>query len=106
MIHQHPLNCIVPPHMLRKLMESKDKKLRDMALNTLLSSTAIRAQRSILSLLPMGLSAGQKRRTIYDAKNQAPDPPQGMLIRGEGDAPATDVTVNEAYDGLGATYDF
>lgn len=106
MVHQHPVNCIVPPHILRKLLESKDKKLREIALNTLLTSTQIRAQRNILSLLPTAHSAGQKRRTIYDAKNQAPDPPQGALIRGEGDAPANDVAVNEAYDGLGATYDF
>jgi len=28
------LNCITPPHMLRKLLESIDKEIREAALNT------------------------------------------------------------------------
>jgi Zn-dependent metalloprotease len=50
------------------------------------------------------IPAGQKRRTIYNARNTQELP--GDLVRGEGDAPATDPAVNEAYDGSGATYDF
>jgi len=91
---------------LRKLIDSKDRKLREIALNTLLASTQIRAQRDILSLLPNALGAGEKRRTIFDAKNMEPDPPQGVRVRGENDSPVGDSAVNEAFDGLGTTYDF
>jgi Zn-dependent metalloprotease len=92
--------------MLRKLLESKDRKLREIALNSLLASTRIRAQRGILGLLPNPLATGEKRRTIFDAKNMEPDPPQGVRVRGEEDPPVGDRAVNEAFDGLGATYDF
>jgi Zn-dependent metalloprotease len=46
---------------------------------------------------------GQKQRTIFDAHNTQTLP--GDVVRGEG-APATgDPAADEAYDGLGATYD-
>src|SRR5262245_53242792 len=50
--HRCSVNCIVPPHILVKLLESKDRKLREIALHTLLSSTQIRAKRDLLSCLP------------------------------------------------------
>lgn len=103
---RNALSCIVPPHILLKLIESKDKKYRELALQSLLISTQIRAQRNVLSLLPTATAAGEKRRTIYDAQNNEPQPPQGGRVRGEGDSPSSDDAVNEAYDGLGATYDF
>ena len=104
---RRPYFCIVPPHVLEKLLENKDRRVREAAMNTLMTSTQIRAQRNIVSLLPNTAQGGNgKRRTIYDAKNQEPDPPRGARIRGEGDKPAKDSAVNEAYDGLGTTYDF
>lgn len=106
MSRHRPFACIVPPHIFEKLLESKDRRLRELALHNLLASTQIRAQRSFLALLPAGTTAGEKRRTIYDAKNMETDPPKGTLVRGEGDKPTSDAPVNEAYDGLGATYDF
>ena len=45
-----------------------------------------------------------KHRTIYDAKHLQLLP--GTLVRAEGSPPSTDVAINEAYDGLGATFDF
>jgi Zn-dependent metalloprotease len=106
MCDRRPFECIVPPHILERLLESKDRHVREAALKTLLTSTQIRTQRSLVGALPGGTAAGEKRRTIYDAKNMEPDPPSGTLIRGEGDQPSRDAAVNEAYDGLGATYDF
>ena len=44
------------------------------------------------------------QRSIYDARN-AEDLP-GTLVRSEGSAAGSDVAVNEAYDGLGATFAF
>jgi hypothetical protein len=49
-------------------------------------------------------SGGQLRRTIYDAQNGENLP--GTAVRGEGDSPNPDSSVNEAYDGLGAVYQF
>jgi hypothetical protein len=63
------------------------RKLREIALNTLLASTQIWVQRGILSLLPNPPAADEKRRTIFDAKNSEPDPRQGTRIRGEEDPP-------------------
>src|SRR5262245_39128008 len=103
---RRPVMCIVPPHIFQKLLDSRDRKLRELALNTLIASTKFRAQRSLLGGLLGGTTAGVKRRTIYDAKNMETEPPRGTLVRGEGDPPNKDAAVNEAYDGLGVTYDF
>ncbi len=41
-------------------------------------------------------------RTIFDAKNTQALP--GTMVRAEGEDPVADATVNDAYDGLGATF--
>ncbi|MEJ1089780.1 M4 family metallopeptidase [Microbacterium sp. Mu-80] len=41
-------------------------------------------------------------RTIFDAQNTERLP--GVMVRGEDDPPVSDATVNEAFDGLGATF--
>jgi Zn-dependent metalloprotease len=52
----------------------------------------------------MMAAEGQKQRTIYNAHNTETLP--GDVIRTEGGPPSGDQAVDEAYDGLGATYDF
>jgi Zn-dependent metalloprotease len=47
---------------------------------------------------------GQKQRTIFNAHNTQNLP--GQVVRTEGSADTGDVTVDEAYHGLGDTYDF
>ena len=49
-------------------------------------------------------AATSKQRTIYDAAGAEMLP--GKVVRNEGGASGRDPAVNEAYDGLGATYDF
>src|SRR6187455_1514030 len=105
MCHRVPLACIVPPHLLQKLITSPDLHLREAALRTLLASTDIRAQRAILAALPTGTGTGGKRRSIYDSRNTEPQPARGTLVRSEDQPPVRDVSVNEAFDGLGQTYD-
>jgi Zn-dependent metalloprotease len=103
---RNPIHCIVPPHVLRALAESKDRGVREAALRTLLASSRIRAQREIVGGIRAALAAtaaGPKLRTIYDDKEGTHLP--GTKIRDEGQAAASDQAVNEAYDGLGATYD-
>jgi len=52
----------------------------------------------------MMAAEGQKQRTIYNAHNSEILP--GDVVRSEGGPPSGDQAVDEAYDGLGATYDF
>ena len=48
-------------------------------------------------------AAATVQRSIHDADNDTTLP--GKLVRAEGAAATKDVAVNEAYDGLGATWD-
>lgn len=105
--HNHPLNCIVPPHMLESIAANGTPAQRDLAVQTLVTSAEMRGRRLALSeylAAAMRQAApGGKSRLIYDAKNGVSLP--GTLVRQEGDAPTADAAVNEAYDGSGATYD-
>jgi len=105
--HQHPVNCIVPPHMLEGIANNGTKAQRELAINTLKASEQMRGQRRALTDFTGAVSkfaaVGEKERIIYDAKNGSSLP--GTPARNEGDGPSTDVAVNEAYDGSGATYD-
>ncbi len=101
-----PICCIIPPVILRNLAEKGDEHQRDLAFNGLQISAQMRGKREVLGSVAFAAAvpAGQKRRTIYDAKNGRRLP--GALVRGEGDPRSKDVMVNEAYDGSGKTYDF
>jgi len=106
-----PINCIVPPHVLEQMLKSKDQRVADAALRTIIISERIRGEREILGPVRSAVFAngvGQKRRSIHDAEHQRLPPSllPGKLVRTEGQAPVTDGSVNRAYDGLGATYDF
>jgi Zn-dependent metalloprotease len=107
-----PYQCIVPPHVLRAMAESDDERVRKSALRTLLVSARVRGQREIVGPVRAALMSatvtGKKSRSIYDANNQFLNDSElpGKLVRSEGQPPSTDTAVNEAYDGLGATYDF
>jgi Zn-dependent metalloprotease len=104
-----PLQCIVPPHVLRALAESKDRRVQEAALRTLTLSARVRGRREILGPVRASLalaSTGGKHRTIYDAGHGTQLPPlPEQKVRDEGGPPSADPAVNEAYDGLGATYD-
>jgi Zn-dependent metalloprotease len=101
---RNPLHCVVPPHILKALLEQKDQRLRAAALRTLVTTARARERRSILGRVPLRNVAGEKRRTIYDAKHASTV--GGKVVREEGDEPVRDKAVNQAYDGLGITYDF
>lgn len=89
--------------MLRAIIEHGNPRQRTWATQTLSLSERLRGRREILSRLVLATSTGQKRRTVYDARNGFELP--GVLIRTEGDPPSGDPAVDEAYDGAGATYD-
>jgi Zn-dependent metalloprotease len=97
--------CIVPPYLLRAIIDNGDSRQRAMAWATLSDSEQLRGQRRIMGVLAPLVSTpiGRKRRTIYDGGHSYELP--GRRARGEGTAASKDPAVNEAYDGLGATYD-
>ena len=109
--HRNPIFCILPPHVLVSIASKGSSAQRDMAIDALHAAAATRAERQTMmelnqaSLLGAmaGAVSGGKNRTIYDAKNGSTLP--GTVVRKEGDPASSDVAVNEAYDGSGATYD-
>jgi Zn-dependent metalloprotease len=100
----HAAHGILPPHILRHLARHGDDEERVIAIDTLIATERFRGERHLIGDTLRAVPPGQKRRTIYDAAHAERLP--GKLVRGEGDPPAGDDAVNEAYDGLGATYDF
>jgi Zn-dependent metalloprotease len=96
--------CILPPHIVENVVRNGNEDTRNWAFQTLRTSEQLRGKREAIGAFNFSTPAGVKRRTIYDAKNREELP--GTYVRGESDPPSTDVAVNEAFDGSGATYDF
>ncbi|MBP9919773.1 MAG: M4 family metallopeptidase, partial [Dermatophilaceae bacterium] len=120
---------ILPTYLLRRLALDDDPHVADVAQRTIGFDTpwrerrivvAERTQRKPRGLVPpdmvrraKALDAGKRvqvtatlpaapERSIHDANHSTFLP--GELVRAEGAEPADDVAVNEAYDGLGATW--
>ncbi len=108
--HRHSLYCILPPHMLESIALNAPKEQRAQALHTLLTDSTIRNLRTsepFLRTTPtpaVGASAvPNKQRIVYDAAQGYGLP--GTVVRSEGQPATGDAAVDEAYDGLGATFD-
>jgi Zn-dependent metalloprotease len=101
------LNCIIPPHLLRRLLESQSREVRQAALNTLMSSARLRGQRSLRATFGIGLSAAptEGRRSIFDCENRARIPGAVLVQTEQGEA-SSDKTVTRAFEGLGITREF
>ena len=107
----HPLFCILPPHIIEAVAQRGTALQRLRALRTLTTDQTFRALRvspratvpEVRRRLNMLAMEGQKQRTIFDARNLETLP--GTVVRSEGGGPSGDPAVDEAYDGLGATYD-
>jgi Zn-dependent metalloprotease len=101
---------VVPPHIIEALARSASPQQREAAIVTMAADASLRQSRLMAQLAGVGPPLGapgagppRKHRRIFDARNGSALP--GIAIREEG-APATrDVAANEAYDGLGATWD-
>lgn len=111
---RHSIFCILPPHILTEVAKNGTRQQRETALRALAIDQSVRTDRLTHALLG-GLkvahtnvasveAAPQKRRTIADAQNTENLP--GQTVRTEGQAPVSDAAVNQAYDGLGDTFDF
>jgi Zn-dependent metalloprotease len=101
-----PLNCIIPPHLLQKLLESEDRDIREAAMNTLLSNASLRGERAVrASFAGLVTAPASGRRTIFDCQNRT-FLPSSVRARSEDGVESTDKSVNQAFDGLGTTRQF
>ena len=101
-------NSIVPPYLLRHLSQLDRDDLREAteaAQRALISPFPPRAPRptAVPTSPPGAVDPTSPDRTISDAHETETLP--GEVVRREGDEPTGDVTADEAYDGLGATYE-
>jgi Zn-dependent metalloprotease len=105
MRRSRPLNCITPPHLLDKLAESDDAAIRQAAQQTLIASSALRGERRVRPAFAAMLNPGHGERTIWDAEHRE-RLQTAEFVRSETSGPATDGSVNRAFDQLGTTRKF
>jgi Zn-dependent metalloprotease len=109
---RHSIFCILPEYMLRSIAAKGSEEQRHAALETLAVDSTFRAMRAHLAAtMPLSIRRGRKlgigpskQRTIANARNRETLP--GKIVRVEGGGPTGDKAVDEAYDGLGHTFDF
>ena len=92
--------------MLKSMYANGTPAQKQIALASIVGSARLRGQRHSavkLAALQMVAPSRGKRRRVYTAENGSSLP--GKLVLEEGGAASTDLAVNEAYDGAGATYD-
>ncbi|MDI3564646.1 M4 family metallopeptidase [Bradyrhizobium sp. Arg816] len=100
------INCITPPHILKKLLNNSDNRIRDAALRTLLSTSRLRGERAVRGLLAAAAApSSHGRRTISDCGNST-QLGSATVARTEDGAKSKDNTVNRAFEGLGDTREF
>jgi Zn-dependent metalloprotease len=100
------ISCITPPFILTKLLDSDNEAIRQAALATLLTTAQLRGQREVRGIIAGALAtAGDGRRSIFDCEHGT-FLPFARLVRSEDDGPATDPSVNQAFDGFGVTRTF
>ncbi|HSB03476.1 MAG TPA: peptidase M4 family protein, partial [Anaerolineales bacterium] len=106
-MHKHfPINCFVPPHILKNIATNGTESQKILAIDNLKVSARLSGQRQALAEFAAAtfrVAMAGKNRVVYDAKTGSSLP--GTVVRKEGEAAVSDVAVNEAYDGSGVTYD-
>ncbi len=94
---------IVPPYLLANIARNGTARQRAVAVRSLGLDVVHRSERSTVTVLAEQQAAGDGlQRTVSSAGGTESLP--GRPVRTEGDAPSGDPAVDEAYDGLGATY--
>lgn len=95
---------VIPPYILKRIVEHGSPPQRDCALHTLHHVQSLLGNMPLRAPSAKTATGGEVIRDIYDAQhgNQLP----GKAVRKEGQPSNHDVAVDEAYDYLGVTYDF
>jgi Zn-dependent metalloprotease len=110
--HRRPCCYILPPHILRQVACAGSAPQRTAALGTMATDQSLRLGRATFQLLDAGahqalMSASDDihaQRTIYDAKHAQVLP--GQEVASEHGPAKDDPAIKEAFEGLGATFDF
>ena len=107
-----PVRCpgIVPPYLLEVLARHPDERVATSARRSLRHDPVLRTSR-VRGVRARGAGAAaahpgdgtHPQRTIADAHGQQTTP--GTTVRTEGQGPTGDPATDEAYDGLGSTWD-
>ncbi|HVZ36365.1 MAG TPA: M4 family metallopeptidase [Polyangiaceae bacterium] len=111
-IRERSIQCILPPHMLESIARNGSPGQRASALSTLSVDHTLRSLRFARAMVPRvptlatptAYASPKPKRTIYTANQEEKLP--GSLVRAEGSKASKDAAVDEAYDGLGATFAF
>ncbi len=105
---------IVPPPLFERIVRSGSPEEREAALSTLSidhSIRTVRVQNAALAgprtrrAVAVAGGRGHPNRTIYDAHGRS-DRHATTRLRTEGEAPVSDESANQAFDGFGDTYRF
>ncbi|MCF4994734.1 peptidase M4 family protein [Pseudomonas syringae] len=110
MTDPRPLHSFIPPYILNRIIAHGSEPARAAAMATLnhvrslLPHHGAPPRPAVAGLLPDAGKPGLAQRSVYDAQNKMLLP--GMPVRMEGQAASGDPAVDEAYDALGASYDF
>lgn len=105
-------HAIVPPYLLTRIATSEEPRFARAALAARATLAVVpeerRARTRVLLTVEgdslVAENAPAPDRIISDAQNREVLP--GVTVRREEDEPVSDTAVNQAFDGLGATYDF
>ena len=107
MDHVHGSFCgFIPPYVHEHMAVHGDERTRRIALSALAVDTTVRAERLVAGMTAETTApraVANKERKVHTADNT--DQLPGRLVRSEGDPPGGDPAVDEAYDGLGSTFD-
>jgi Zn-dependent metalloprotease len=112
-----PICYIMPPYVLESVAAAGRRHAAESASRTLANDLSFRIARTIPTTFAppvpqasaeataaFAAAAPQIQRTIYNARNEQSLP--GDVARTEGSPASGDVVLDEAYDGLGSTFDF
>jgi Zn-dependent metalloprotease len=101
-----PFCTILPPFVVDSIAMNGSEEARRAAIDTAAVNRSLVAMRFAAAAAerPAAPPSAGLQRSVYDAQENETLP--GTLVRGEGDPSGGDVTVDEAYEGLGTTYKF
>jgi Zn-dependent metalloprotease len=99
-----PFCTILPPYVVDSIAMNGSDDARQAAIDTAAVNRSLVAMRFAAAAAerPAAAPSAGLQRSVYDAQENETLP--GTLVRSEGDPSGGDVTVDEAYDGLGTTY--
>ena len=114
---RNPLFCVVPPYLLSHVAARGNERQRSWALRTLSADTTIRQARAVNTKARgrkgpregydalAAAAPAARNRVIWDAEHTW-EVTGGRRVRDEHGKPTGDPAVDEAFDGLGETWDF